>query len=80
MIEVQVRWFAAYRELTGIESETHHTGASTPAELFDELATKHPALAGRNSALVAINDQMSDWNALLSQGDQVLFFPPVAGG
>jgi molybdopterin converting factor small subunit len=29
---------------------------------------------------VAINDEMSGWDAPLADGDQVLFFPPVAGG
>ena len=80
MIEVRVRWFAAYRELTGTESELHTTAATTPADLFDELTERHPALAGRTSALVAINDEMSDWAATLSAGDEILFFPPVAGG
>jgi molybdopterin converting factor small subunit len=30
--------------------------------------------------MVAINDEMSDWNATLGDDDEVLFFPPVAGG
>jgi molybdopterin converting factor small subunit len=29
---------------------------------------------------VAINDEMAGWEALLQDGDEVLFFPPVAGG
>jgi molybdopterin converting factor subunit 1 len=80
MIEVTVRWFAAYRELTGVESETLETAATTPAELFDELSNRHSALGGRQSSLVAINDEMADWAAPLTPGDHVLFFPPVAGG
>jgi molybdopterin converting factor small subunit len=80
MIEVTVRWFAAYRELTGIESETLETTANSPAELFDEMTSRHAALGGRESALVAINDEMADWGAPLTAGDHVLFFPPVAGG
>jgi len=80
MIEVTVRWFAAYRELTGLESETLETAAATPAELFDELTARHSALGGRQSSLVAINDEMADWTAPLTAGDKVLFFPPVAGG
>ena len=80
MIEVQVRWFAAYREATGIEAETVETRAATPAELFDSLKQKHPSLASRNSALVAINDEMAGWDQRLNAGDTILFFPPVAGG
>ena len=80
MIEVRVRWFAAYRELTGIEAETIDTVATTPAALFDEMTSRHQALGGRNSALVAINGEMADWTTSLKAGDEVLFFPPVAGG
>lgn len=80
MMELTVRWFAAYRELTGVEHETVSTAANTPAMLFDELKSHHPRLGKRDSALVAINDEMSDWSSELSPGDTVLFFPPVSGG
>lgn len=80
MKQVHVRWFAAYRDLTGVESETLDTEATTPAALFDELKGRHPRLGTRNAALVAINDEMSDWSSPLNPGDTVLFFPPVSGG
>ena len=80
MIDVKVRWFAAYRELTGVEAETVETAAINVAELFDEMTSRHRALGGRSSSLVAINDEMADWAAPLKAGDEVLFFPPVAGG
>lgn len=80
MIEVTVRWFAAYRELTGVESETVQSDAATPAALFDALRDRHPRLGRRDSALVAINDEMADWTAPLADGDTILFFPPVSGG
>ncbi len=80
MKNIKVRYFAAYREETGVGFETITTGANSPAELFAECATKHEGLQSYSAALVAINDEMSDWNAALSEGDEVLFFPPVAGG
>ncbi|HKJ16506.1 MAG TPA: MoaD/ThiS family protein [Xanthomonadales bacterium] len=80
MIRVRVRWFAAYRELAGTESESIETHATTPAELFEEMKGRHESLGGRSSALVAIDDQMSDWSAQLRDGNEVLFFPPVSGG
>lgn len=79
-MEVTVRWFAAYRELTGVESETCITDAATPSELFNEQAEKYISLQGRKAALLAINDEMADWETPLSEGDVILFFPPVAGG
>ena len=80
MIEVRVRWFAAYREITGSESESLSTTSATAAELFDELSAVHSRLGSRRSSLVAVNDEMVDWSSPISEGDEVLFFPPVAGG
>ena len=80
MKSIKIRYFAAYREETGIGSETVSTGAGSPAELFAECSARHPGLQSYSAALVAINDEMSDWNATLCEGDEVLFFPPVAGG
>lgn len=77
---IKVRYFAAYREETGIGAEPLNTGAGTPAELFAECSARHTGLQNYSAALVAINDEMSDWNAALVEGDEVLFFPPVAGG
>ena len=80
MIKISVRYFAAFREATGIESETLETPAQTPAELFSECITLHGSLRSRTASLVAINDEMADWETPLNDGDEVLFFPPVAGG
>ena len=79
-MNVKVRYFAAFREATGIGSEEVTSSAATPAELFAECAGRHQALKSHSSSLVAINDEMADWHSTLQEGDEVLFFPPVAGG
>ena len=80
MIEVTARYFAAFREQAGTESERLATGARTAAELYDELAKRHGFADARGRCKVAINDELSEWEAPLERGDVVLFFPPVAGG
>ena len=80
MKTVSVRWFAAYRDATGIEAEPVSTAARTPSELFLELKGRHPGLASSRGALVAVNQEMADWETPIHTGDEVLFFPPVAGG
>ena len=80
MNQVSVRYFAAFREATGIEIEQLQTTAYSPAELFIECAARHDRLQSFSRALVAINDEMTDWDAPIEDGDEVLFFPPVAGG
>jgi len=79
-MNITVRYFAAFREATARETESFDTNATSPAELFSECAGRHPGLQSHTSSLVAINDEMAGWDALLNDGDEVLFFPPVAGG
>lgn len=79
-MNIRVRYFAAFRDATGVESETLDTSAVSPAELFSECTVRHSDLQKYSSSLVAINDEMSGWNSRLTENDEVLFFPPVAGG
>jgi molybdopterin converting factor small subunit len=79
-VKIEVRYFAAFREATGIGSEPVDTQARTPAVLFAECARRHSALPTLSASLVAVNDEMADWQRPLAEGDEVLFFPPVAGG
>jgi molybdopterin converting factor subunit 1 len=79
-MEINVRYFAAFREATGLETERLRTRATTAAELFKECRARHGALQDYRSSMVAINDEMAAWDSALEDGDEVLFFPPVAGG
>ena len=76
----KVRYFAVFRDQTGCESEAIDWPGGTAAELFQLMADKHTSLKTEAAALVAINDEMAGWKTALSEGDEVLFFPPVAGG
>ena len=75
-----MRYFALFREQAGCESETVNWPGGTAAELFQVVAEKHPSLRAQAAALVAINDEMRSWETVLNEDDEVLFFPPVAGG
>jgi len=79
-LKVKVRYFALFREQTGCDSEIVSWPGGTAAELFQMMAEKHPSLRTQAAALVAINDEMSGWETALNEDDEVLFFPPVAGG
>lgn len=79
-MNIRIRYFAAFREATGLETESVETVATTPAGLFRECQARHDALQNFSASLVAINDEMADWEDAVSEGDEVLFFPPVAGG
>ena len=79
-MKLTVKYFAAFREATGVGAESLESSAATPAELFEECRHRHDALQNYTASLVAVNDEMADWESPLAEGDTVLFFPPVAGG
>ena len=80
MIDVHVQYFAVLRERAGLSRETVATAAATAAELYDELAARHPFNLPRSMLRVAINDEFADWSRPLGAGDRIVFIPPVAGG
>jgi molybdopterin converting factor subunit 1 len=80
MVAVTVRYFAAFREQAGCDREQITTTHAEVGELFAELAARHGFADPRSRCKVAVNDELVTWNAHLSEGDNVLFFPPVAAG
>ena len=77
---ISVRYFALFRENAGIGEEVIESSAETAGDLFAELKNRHGSSEPLGHCKVAINDEMADWEAPLSDGDTVLLFPPVAGG
>lgn len=80
MKRVQVRYFAAFRDAAGTSEETVDTSAQSLRALFGEMVERHAALHEESAAKVARNDVLADWHDQFEDGDEVLFFPPVAGG
>lgn len=78
-MNINVEYFAILRERAGRSSEALETGARTPAELYRELAQRYP-FPEMERLKVAINDEFGQWDSALSDGDSVVFIPPVAGG
>jgi molybdopterin synthase catalytic subunit len=82
-VQVQVRYFAAARELASCETEfvTLPAVEVTSADLLELLALRHPRLAPYLSRLrLAINDELRYDAPLVRAGDVIDVMPPVAGG
>jgi molybdopterin converting factor subunit 1 len=77
---VHVQYFAVLREQAGRSAESLQTAAATPAELYEELRDRHGLGLPRSLLRVAVNEDFSEWERLLADGDRVVFIPPVAGG
>jgi molybdopterin synthase sulfur carrier subunit len=83
-MKISVRYFASVREALGRSGETVETSARDLATLRDELAARGGAyaqsLARGKAVRVALDQVMSEESALLREGGEVAFFPPVTGG
>jgi molybdopterin converting factor subunit 1 len=78
--QVEVQYFAVLREQAGLGSETVATSAANPGELYDELRAARGLTLPRAMLRVAVNEEFCAWEHPLSEGDRVVFIPPVAGG
>jgi len=80
MKQIHIQYFALFREQAGVSAESISTGADTPAMLYEELRARHAFGLAPEQLKVAINSEFADWTASLTDGDTVVFIPPVAGG
>lgn len=77
---ISVQYYALLREQAGRSSESLLTTAESPRELYQELKQRHPFSLAAEMLRVAVNSEFADWGQRLSDGDSVVFIPPVAGG
>ncbi len=81
---IDVLYFAWVRERIGLPREAVETSASTVADLIDELRTREERYAMAFSDLralrVAIDQELTDFDASLEGAREVAFFPPMTGG
>lgn len=85
-MNIKLRFFASVREILGVDAETVSlpSDAKTVGDVRRFLMMRGDkwaeALAEGKSLRMAINQQMCDASALISDGAEVAFFPPVTGG
>jgi len=83
-MKVTLRFFSSLREQRGVGVLEHETQVNTLALLREELIQSSPAfsqalLTGK-AIRMALNQEICDDSALLTDGCEVAFFPPVTGG
>ena len=84
MLTVHVRLFAAIRETLGRDTVTLTLPAgATPEDAWRSLVALEggaPLASRRLNLAAAVNRKYSGFDAVLSDGDEVVFIPPVSGG
>lgn len=85
-ITVTVLYFARLREVLGRDSEEVPLPANSRSisalreRLRDRGGAWEAELAPARPVRVALNQEMVGGDAVLANGDEVAFFPPVTGG
>jgi len=81
---MEVLYFAWVRERIGLPRERVETSATTVADLVRELCAREDryaaAFADLSAVRVALDQELSDFDAPLQGVREVAFFPPMTGG
>ena len=81
---IDILYFAWVRERIGLPGEKVETAAATVAELVEELKAREEryaaAFADTRALRVAVNQELTDFDASLDGAREVAFFPPMTGG
>lgn len=74
-MQVQIKFFAIFREMVGKKNDTKQIADGTTVEqLWREYAITHVRAA------YSVNHELVDGDHVLRDGDEVGFLPPVSGG
>ena len=81
---MDVLYFAWVRERIGLPKERVETEAATVSELVEELRAREEryamAFEDLSALRVALDQELSDFDASLTGVREVAFFPPMTGG
>lgn len=81
---MDVLYFAWVRERIGLPKEKIETSAATVMELVEELRAREPryeaAFADISALRVAVDQDLTDFDASIANAREVAFFPPMTGG
>lgn len=78
-MRLTLRYFASLREAAGVDCEiVEHLGSV--AELYEQLVQRHRFTLPFERLRVAVNGALCAGECRLSEGDEVVFLPPVSGG
>ncbi|MCF2871230.1 molybdopterin converting factor subunit 1 [Octadecabacter sp. G9-8] len=81
---MQILYFAWVRERIGLPREEVETSAATVSDLINELRAREArydmAFADTSALRVALDQELSEFDASLKGVREVAFFPPMTGG
>jgi molybdopterin converting factor subunit 1 len=81
-MRVNLLYFASFRDAAGVSEQVRELpGGTRVRELWETVASENPRLAAYPAMPpAAVNREYVSADTVLSDGDEVAFLPPVAGG
>lgn len=81
-MKVRLLFFAVLRDIAGADQrELALAEGTTALEVWESLRRSYPKLADYSQPpMIAINESYATPDAILRDGDELAFIPPVAGG
>ena len=81
---MKILYFAWLRERIGLPSEELENRSGTVRDLIDQLRAREAryalAFADLSAIRVAVDQQLTDFDASIEGATEVAFFPPMTGG
>lgn len=81
-MKVRLLFFAVLRDIAGVdERELSLDDGTTANDVWESLRRTYAKLADYvQPPMIAINESYATADAILRDGDELVFIPPVAGG
>lgn len=82
MIIIHLKLFASIKDICGFsEKDFSYEKPVSVNVIIQELTDLYPEISGkRGHLLIAVNEDYTNSDAILNDGDTVAIFPPVSGG
>lgn len=80
---INIRFFAFLRERLGTDTlDYEFTDEKTVSDIKKKLIARGEpwTLLAEQDVLIAVNQTLTSESSLVSDGDEIAFFPPVTGG
>lgn len=79
-MKLTIKYFAALRECVGKSEEEFSASVTTVEEVYQMLNDKYTFPVDKHHLKVALNEEYAQFDDKISEGDTIVFIPPVAGG
>jgi molybdopterin converting factor subunit 1 len=79
-MNIKIVYFAVFKDKVGKPYEHIDFSGKTAEDLFQYISKRYEFLDSFHSCKIAVNNIIVEWKHELCENDEVLLFPPVAGG